>query len=75
MTIDMPIEHEEIPEHGSPQDRGSADKYYGRPYDPHWYPGGTYNGRRITQINMTADEIAEYKYGYDNETDEKDWGY
>ena len=75
MPIDMPIEHEEIPEHGSPQDRGSADKYYGRGYHPHWYPQGTYKGKEVTHSDMTSDEIAEYKYGYDNETDEKDWGY
>ena len=33
--------------HGSPTDRGSADRYYGRPYDPHWYPEGTGNGKRV----------------------------
>ena len=27
--------------HGSPKDRGSADRYYGRPFEPHWYPQGT----------------------------------
>ena len=29
---------------GSPRDRGSADRYYGRPYDPHYYPYGTGKG-------------------------------
>ena len=24
--------------HGALWDRGSADSYYGRPRDPHWYP-------------------------------------
>jgi len=34
----IPIGSEKLPKHGSPQDRGSADRYYGRPYDPHFYP-------------------------------------
>ena len=49
--------------HGALWDRGSADSYYGRPRDPHWYPEGTYNGDKITKLN--ADEIAEYNAGYD----------
>ncbi len=63
----------EIPTgHGSPQDRGKADAYYMRGYDPHWYPQGTYNGPRICAEDMTPEEIASYKDGYDNETDRKD---
>ena len=63
-----------LPKHGSPQDRGSADAYYGRSYDPHWYPNGTYKGDRIELANMTPAEIVEYTYGYNNEDDRKDWG-
>lgn len=63
-----------LPKHGSPQDRGSADRYYGRDYDPHWYPNGTYKGDRIELANMTPAEIVEYTYGYNNEEDRKDWG-
>jgi len=63
-----------FPKHGSPQDRGSADAYYGRRFDPHWYPNGSYNGERIEESEMTSEEIAEYTYGYKNETDRKDWG-
>jgi len=62
-------------QHGSLYDRGSADSYYGRPRDPHYYPKGTYRGDKITQL--TAEEIAEYHAGYDyNERygDKKDWG-
>ena len=62
--------------HGSPYDRGSADSYYGRPMDPHWYPAGTYKGQRISEAYMTADEIEEYYDGYeDNEAsgDKKEW--
>lgn len=60
--------------HGSPQDRGSADRYYGRAYEPHWYPNGTGKGPRIPEELMTGDQIAEYAYGYENEKDRKDWG-
>ena len=64
----------ELPKHGSPMDRGSADAYYGRPYEPHWYPEGTGHGKRITEAEMTPDEIEAYRYGYMNEEDRKDWG-
>jgi len=52
--------------HGGLYDRGSADSYYGRAPSPHWYPNGTYNGERVS--NLTAEEVAEYMQGYnDNE--------
>lgn len=63
-----------IAKHGSPQDRGSADAYYHRKYDPHWWPEGTGKGVRIEQQDMTEDQIAQYRYGYDNEEDRKDYG-
>jgi hypothetical protein len=50
--------------HGSLFDRGSADSYYSRPEDPHWYPEGSYNGTRIDQLNQY--EIAEYLAGYEH---------
>ena len=62
--------------HGGPYDRGSADSYYGRKKDPHYYPHGTYNGKRVEEFEMTAKEIAEYHKGFDdNEADGnfKDW--
>lgn len=62
-------------QHGSLYDRGSADSYYGRPRDPHWYPKGSYKGLKVTELS--TDEIAEYHAGYDyNEQcgDKKDWG-
>ena len=62
-------------QHGGLYDRGSADSYYGRPRDPHWYPKGTYKGDKVTEL--TAEERAEYHAGYDyNERygDKKDWG-
>lgn len=61
--------------HGGPWDRGGADAYYDRPKDPHWYPNGSYNGRRIPESEMTAEEIEAYHYGYDNnQAGKKDWG-
>jgi hypothetical protein len=60
--------------HGSLYDRGSADSYYSRVEDPHWYPQGTGRGERITNLN--PEEIAEYQAGYeDNELhgDKKSW--
>ena len=56
-------------------DRGSADSYYNRPRDPHWYPNGTGNGAKIA--DLTDAEREEYDAGYDyNEEygDKKDWG-
>jgi hypothetical protein len=54
--------------HGSPYDRGSADSYYGRSFDPHYWPQGTYNGSRAEMAQMTAAEITAYTAGYrDNE--------
>jgi hypothetical protein len=62
--------------HGSPYDRGSADSYYGRPRDPHWWPEGTSNGRRREMAEMTAEQVQAYFAGYnDNEQfgDKKQW--
>lgn len=51
-------------EHGSLYDRGSADSYYGRVPDPHWYPEGTGHGAKVTALNEA--ELAEYHAGYDD---------
>lgn len=60
--------------HGSLWDRGSADSYYHRSPQPHWWPQGTGHGKKIT--DLTAEEIEEYYAGYEyNEKhgDKKDW--
>ena len=64
----------DLPPHGSPADRGSADRYYGRPFAPHYYPMGTHRGERITPPLMTPKQVEEYKYAYDTEEDRKNWG-
>jgi hypothetical protein len=63
--------------HGGAWDRGSADSYYNRGYDPHLYPNGTYNEPRIGLKDMTAEEITAYTAGFDDNEqfgDKKDWG-
>lgn len=67
----------EMIRHGGPFDRGGADSYYHRAYNPHWWPHGTNNGECITWHNMSNDEILQYTAGYErNEElgDKKDWG-
>jgi len=62
--------------HGSPYDRGRADAYYRRGQKPHWYPEGTYHGLRIGEEEMTEEEIAEYRQGYEDAMefgDHKEW--
>jgi hypothetical protein len=61
--------------HGSAYDRGSADAYYGRAPDPHYFVGDTYVTKRVSKEDMTQDEIDTYLRGYNNETDRKDWGF
>jgi hypothetical protein len=63
--------------HGGPYDRGSADSYYDRDFDPHYYIAGSYCGNRIELKDMTVEEIVAYTAGYrDNEAsgNKKDWG-
>lgn len=62
--------------HGGPYDRGSADSYYKRGFCPHYYVGGTYGSERVERDQMTAEEIAAYTAGYDENQaagDFKDW--
>lgn len=63
----------ENPRHGSPQDRGSADAYYGRPFNPHYYVGGTGTSERVKYEDMTENEIKAYVHGYMNEENRKEW--
>jgi len=64
----------EMHPHGSPYDRGSADAYYGRSPDPHWYPDGTGRGEKIKLEK--GDKLYDlYMQGYNEETGRKDYGY
>jgi len=63
--------------HGGPFDRGAADSYYHRDYNPHFYCGDTYNSDRVDLADMTAEEITAYTAGYrynEQYGDKKDWG-
>ena len=65
-----------LPRHGGPEDRGSADSYYRRTFNPHYYKGGTHTSERIDLKDMTAKEITAYTKGYnDNEKEMffKEW--
>jgi hypothetical protein len=57
--------------HGGAYDRGSADAYYGRSYDPHLFRGDTYSSERVELADMTADEITAYTAGYRDQFDGK----
>ena len=50
--------------HGGPYDRGSADSYYGRDFNPHYFVGDTYSSKMVTQKDMTIAEIVAYEEGY-----------
>lgn len=51
--------------HGGPFDRGSADSYYGRGVNPHYYKGNTYGSELVSKEEMTVKEIHAYLSGYD----------
>ena len=60
--------------HGSAYDRGSADAYYHRPQDPHYYKKASYSSDRVDKKDMSDEQKAEYLLGYHETTDRKDWG-
>ena len=62
--------------HGGPFDRGSADSWYSRPRDPHFFLGDSYNSHEVSRDLMTQDQVEAYLAGYDyNERHggKKDW--
>ncbi len=61
----------EYTRHGGAYDRGSADSWYRRGRSPHYYVGATGNTELVEKDKMTAEEIAAYNAGYDeNEADD-----
>ena len=50
--------------HGGPFDRGAADSYYGRGYNPHFYEGATQMSPRIERDSMTKEDVQAYTAGY-----------
>ena len=62
--------------HGGAFDRGSADYYYGRGRQPHFFTGDTYNSAKVPIELMSAREIDAYDAGYDEAKsfgDRKEW--
>ncbi len=61
---------------GGAYDRGRADSYYRRQFDPHYFVGGTNASTRIGEADMSRAEIAAYTQGYDDNEkyrDKKDY--
>jgi hypothetical protein len=59
--------------HGGPYDRGSADAYYGRPFNPHYYAGKSYQSQLVEQSAMTIDQLDEYRAGYEEQVQSGDF--
>jgi hypothetical protein len=60
--------------HGSAYDRGSADAWYGREFDPHYFVGASFQSDRVALADMTPEEIAAYTAGYrDTPFAQKQW--
>ena len=67
---------EEYTRHGGPYDRGSADSWYSRGRNPHYFKGATYRTEEVKEKDMTLDEVAAYNQGYDDNEESgghKEW--
>ena len=51
--------------HGGPFDRGSADSWYSREREPHYYVGETGMSTRLEEVDMSEKEVADYNAGYE----------
>ncbi len=74
MKIDATYDHDR--RHGGAYDRGGADYYYGKKFDPHYYIGGTFKGIRIGKEALTDAELSAYKAGWSDahaDGDTKEW--
>lgn len=49
---------------GGAYDRGSADAWYGREFQPHYFTGATYQSTKIEEVDMSKEELAAYTAGY-----------
>ena len=59
--------------HGTPYDRGRADSYYGRSYNPHKLVPNEHGGHNRQKLTDPS-EVEAYSKGYRENTDAKDWG-
>jgi hypothetical protein len=53
--------------HGGAWDRGSADAYYRRAYQPHMFEGATHQSRYIPAHQMDQHDIDAYRAGYEDQ--------
>ena len=49
---------------GGAYDRGSADSWYGREFQPHYFTGPSYQSTKIEEVDMSKEELAAYTAGY-----------
>ena len=74
IDYDVTFDKSETVRHGGPFDRGSADSYYGRGLQPHYYVGDSITSEIVEKSMMTKRELLEYYAGHEyNETVNKDW--
>ena len=52
--------------HGSPYDRGAADAYYRRPFNPHYFIGASCNSNEIA-IEPGTEAYKAYTQGYQDQ--------
>ena len=50
--------------HQGPYDTGSADYYYHRPFDPHYFESEKFGAKRITIHDPRSPEYEAYEAGY-----------
>ena len=60
--------------YNDPHDTGSADRYYGRGFKPHYWRLIPARWEKVEEVDMTPEQVAEYKQGFYEEEDRKDWG-
>ena len=75
IAIDTKKIAEAFTRHGGAFDRGSADSYYNRPIDPHYFIGRTYGSDPI-KCQPGTPEFEAYMMGYEHNEqfgDKKSW--
>ena len=50
--------------HGGAFDRGSADSWYSRPRNPHFFLAESYTSQEVGVRDMTAEQVEAYLAGY-----------
>jgi len=66
-------EKQEHTRHGGAYDRGGADRYYHRPFNPHYYVGDTEQSKLVPVDEMTPEEVDAYRRGFTECTERKEW--